>query len=777
MENTGTKIRSEPNAKLHIQEVNGFQEIMSFSTFKIFFFFAVFIVFLPLTVSATTSKRDCVVCHIMWMEDFRTDKETLIEWQPGNVLMKDTQGVVSSEEICYTCHDGYVNDSRYITWKYNRHKVFVKPSNKVTIPPEMPLSVKGEIYCGTCHSAHGKGAAPHGNPLGLTSLFREINIESSLCEKCHVREANYKVYNGHPLHTTALEIPETLYKLGSKRGSVKNIVMCQSCHRVHGARGDKILVTNNNNSELCMMCHTEQASLIDTKHDLRITLPNEKNIKQQPLSLSGPCGACHTPHNSSAKKLWARPLNPGNPAAQMCLSCHGEDSGYNTRSIGRFSHPINVKPGLKQIIPKDLPLFSAEGEKTFNGNVQCFSCHDIHRWDPESPSNKGGIDIEGDSSNSFLRISNSSASTLCLECHVNKKQLITSDHNLSVTAPDATNIKGDTVSVSGPCGACHLPHNAYAEHMWARERYGEKDFVTQLCTGCHNKNGIAKAKLTGDIYHPIDVTLEKFNITTDLPLYDGSGNKIIDGKIVCITCHEPHVWSPSKAIINYQFKNVEGNASNSFLRKPASPYSDLCESCHSDKALIDETDHDLNITAPNARNLLGQTVEESGQCGACHLVHNSVNKLKLWARPYGPVSAGESIMNALCTSCHSRNNPGENKIPLIAVHPEDKLINNIFRCKRSDIDFAPIYDEEGNEVNVGNISCPTCHNAHQWSPLSKKKGVSKNIEGTAINSFLRNISYNNICLDCHGLDALFRYKYFHDPVERVEIKSKSAPGQ
>lgn len=96
-----------------------------------------------------SSKRDCVVCHIMWLDDFRTDEETLVEFQPGNVLMKDTQGVVSSEEICYSCHDGYVMDSRHITWKLNRHPVFVKPSENISVPPELPLSVKGEVYCGT----------------------------------------------------------------------------------------------------------------------------------------------------------------------------------------------------------------------------------------------------------------------------------------------------------------------------------------------------------------------------------------------------------------------------------------------------------------------------------------------------------------------------------------------------------------------------------------------------------------------------------------------------
>jgi hypothetical protein len=135
-------------------------------------------IYLIITSSAfaleTSSKRDCVVCHIMWMDDFRTDKEPLIEWEPGNVLMKDTQGVVSSEEICYSCHDGYVNDSRYITWNYNRHSIFVKPSKNVSIPPDLPLSVKGEIYCGTCHSAHGKGAAPHGTKMRLLTNFLTV---------------------------------------------------------------------------------------------------------------------------------------------------------------------------------------------------------------------------------------------------------------------------------------------------------------------------------------------------------------------------------------------------------------------------------------------------------------------------------------------------------------------------------------------------------------------------------------------------------------------------
>ncbi len=716
-----------------------------------------------------SSKRDCVVCHIMWLDDFRTDKETLIEWQPGNVLMKDTQGVVSSEEICYSCHDGYVKDSRHISWTYNRHPTFVKPSKNITVPEDLPLSVKGEIYCGTCHSAHGQGASPHGDPMGRTSVFRELNIDSGLCEQCHRNEASYKFSNSHPLHTTALELPEILFKLGSKKAANKNTVICESCHRVHGAKGIKILIIDNKKSELCMICHEIQKTLVDTKHDLRITLPDEKNIKQQTLTESGPCSACHTPHNAEGKKLWARPLKKGNPATQFCLTCHGDDTHYNIKHIGKYSHPINIKPRFKEELPDTLPLFSEDGTENPSGKVQCFTCHDIHRWDPNSPMNKGGKDVEGDSLNSFLRISNFSSS-LCLTCHTDKKQLITSDHNLQVTAPEEKNVQGFNATVSGPCGVCHIPHNAVSNRLWSKQLFGDKDFVTQLCTVCHNKDGAAKEKLLGEYSHPIDVTLEKLNITTTLPLYDSEGNKKADGNILCITCHDPHIWDPNNLILDYTFENIEGNARNSFLRKTNFPLSDLCKSCHEKNALIDGTDHDLNITAPDATNLLGQTVKESGQCGVCHLVHNSPNKIKLWARPFGIISSDEDIVNALCNSCHSEGNPAKQKIPAISTHPQGRLINNILRSNKEAIDYAPIYDKKtGDEINVGDISCPSCHNAHQWSPLFKEKGVNKNIEGNATNSFLRNVSYNNICIDCHGLDAIFRYKYFHDPEERVEV--------
>jgi len=748
----------------------------------------IFVIFIFLVIPSTvpglemSSKRDCAICHVMWMDDFRTEKETLIEWQPGNVLMKDTQGVVSAEEMCYSCHDGYVLDSRAIVWKYNNHKTFVKPSNNVTIPSIFPLSNKDEIYCGTCHSAHGVGSDPNDDRPAFTSFEREKNVDSSLCERCHKKETGFKQSNGHPIKTAQRKLPDILFELGAVHGKEKNKIICQTCHKVHGAKGDKITIVDNTNSILCIFCHEKQEGLINTEHDMRLLLPDTTNIKGQRVSQSGPCGACHIPHNAANKRLWARRLESGDLATQMCLSCHGEKSGYDTKHIGKISHPVSGEPTSDTSLPDTLPLYTADLTRSPKGRVQCFTCHEVHRWSPNSATDRGGKAIEGDGSNSFLRISNNVSSDLCLDCHKDKKQLITSDHNLMVTAPGERNIQGLTADKSGPCGACHVPHNASGIRLWAKKIFENKDVVSQLCTGCHNKNGAAKSKLVGNNDHPVDIPFKRSDpkgaaerISPLLPFYDSAGNKIPDekeGKIVCMTCHEPHTWDPKQTgpVVNYTHVNIEGNTTNSFLRKANFPSSDLCKACHGDQAFVYGTTHDLMVTTPKAVNLPGQTVKESGTCGVCHLVHNSPNKLKLWARPYGPVSASESIMDALCTSCHSKGNTAENKIPLIAIHPENKLINNIMWVNNDNKNYTLIFDESGKETNVGNISCPSCHNAHRWS--LKEKEIKGETKSDLYGKYLRTESYNMVCMDCHGLDALFKYEYFHDPNKRAEIKSK-----
>jgi predicted CXXCH cytochrome family protein len=744
-----------------------------------------------------SSKKECALCHVMWLDVFRTDKETLIKWQPGNVLMKDTQGIVSSEEVCYSCHDGYVADARYSVWKYNNHTVFKKPSQDVTIPSALTLSVKDEIYCGTCHSPHsGREAAPGSSPQetipGPLAFLRLPNVDSGLCEACHVKETDFKRTNGHPVHSDKLKIPETLFTQGSVKAGNKDSVICQTCHAVHGAKGRRITVVDNSQSALCMVCHKER-TIAGTQHDARETMRDETNLLGQPVSESGPCGACHVPHKSAGYKLWARKMEPGNPASQICLSCHSGAPDNKTKGIGRYSHPIDVGA-----VPKDqgkavpaplavsLPVFSKTGILQPTGSMQCFTCHAVHQWDPRSPDNRGGKNIVGNASNSFLRMSSSRSSALCVECHRDKRELLSFDHNLVLTAPEAKNIRGDTALISGSCGACHIPHNAADKRLWAGAVSQDNGAVSQYCTGCHAENGAAKQKQVGNHDHPVNVFLKGRDIPSPsriidrLPLYNAEGGTEGGDRIMCRTCHDPHIWSAGDrrtypadappATKDGVLKNVEGDARNSFLRRVASPTPDLCVVCHEDTALLVGTDHDFFIAAPSAKNRLGETVAEAGQCGVCHAVHNSGQERLLWAQAYGSIEEDQPPMNGLCTGCHSKSGVAEDKIPPVATHPKGKLIDNIFTFNNQPTGYIKIFDDHWKEVQVGDLSCSSCHSFYRWDHRTKKPGPGRKVEGNGDTSFLRTSSDKTVCVDCHGQTAIWRYIYFHSLEKRAMFK-------
>jgi predicted CXXCH cytochrome family protein len=752
----------------------------------------------PVFALEKSSKKECALCHVMWLDVFRTNKETLIKWQPGNVLMKDTQGIVSSEEICYSCHDGYVADARFTVWKAGNHPVFKKPSPKVKIPPALTLSNKDEVYCGTCHSPHsGRKAAPGSSPEetipGPLSFLRLPNIDSSLCEACHVNEADFKRTHSHPVHTDKLKIPDALFARGSVAARKKDTVTCQTCHAVHGAQGRHLTVMDNSQSALCAACHKER-SIAGTRHDVRRTMPDEKNILGQPVSESGPCGACHVPHRSAGYKLWARKIPPGNPASQACLACHTNTPKSKIRSIGRYSHPIDIGAVPKALVRKapapslktGLPAFSPAGRHQAAGSVQCATCHDAHQWSPGDPADKGAGKIAGDGANSFLRISAGRSSSLCLACHQDKQQLLAFDHNLVRTAPQAKNMRGATAAVSGPCGACHLAHNAAGPRLWARTVLGDKKGApTPYCTGCHGPEGPAKAKPVGKHDHPVDVKLKGNGIpspgavTGKLPLYSAAGSAQPGNRITCRTCHDPHIWSPGGKVAEPApvpgktpdeiARNLEGDAASSFLRSAASPGPDLCVVCHPDTALLVGTDHDLFVTAPTAKNQLGQTVAQSGPCGACHVAHHSRQDRLIWARAYGPVAKDQHSMNGLCTGCHSKGGPAEDKIPPVATHPKGKLIDNILTARGS-TGYIKIFDDHWKETRAGDLSCSSCHSFYQWDHRVRKPGPGRNVEGDADTSFLRASRDRLVCTDCHGQTAIWRYLYFHSQKKRAMLK-------
>jgi RecJ-like exonuclease len=127
-------------------------------------------------------------------------------------------------------------------------------------------------------------------------------------------------------------------------------------------------------------------------------------------------------------------------------------------------------------------------------------------------------------------------------------------------------------------------------------------------------------------------------------------------------------------------------------------------------------------------------------------------------------------MNALCTGCHSKGNMAEDKTPPVASHPKGKLIDNIFTFNQQSTGYIKLFDDNFKEVNVGDLSCSSCHSFYRWDHRDRKPGPGRKVEGNAETSFLRASSDQTVCIDCHGETAIWRYMYFHSLKKREMLK-------
>jgi predicted CXXCH cytochrome family protein len=476
--------------------------------------------------------------------------------------------------------------------------------------------------------------------------------------------------------------------------------------------------------------------------------------------------------------MWARALTPtgDDPLATACLGCHGPNGPASGKTPGNHSHPVGVPlerlgilaragrwlrrlveiPGLEAM--RALPLFDGAGRRApEGGNVSCATCHDPHRWSP-APADPPAT--EGNAESSFLRIANGQGQ-LCTNCHRDQTAVLLSKHNLPAAPPAAQALEPGQLQ-AGACGTCHAPHNATGPRLWAGPTEPTKTGIERLCVGCHRDGGKAGTKQVGSYSHPLHVGLAGRSRQPDLPLFAADGTRAQQGgQVDCATCHDPHQWDPADPASRAGAgADVEGDAGNSFLRLPATGDAALCVQCHREKRLVLGTDHDLAVSAPQALNSHDQDVEQSGICGQCHTVHNAA-ALRLWARPPGE---GQDGLETLCRSCHAPEAIGKDKLPQHTSHPRRLITAADDRLRAADDRAAhvPVFGTDGQPAAAGYITCASCHNPHQWAPGQDQPGFGSNVEGDVLSSFLRNASTERIlCTDCHGRDALFRYKYFH----------------
>ncbi len=406
--------------------------------------------------------------------------------------------------------------------------------------------------CLSCHGEKGPADARtldrHSHPVGVSVGKLDISIDA------HGWSSAVERIDGSP----AL-IPLPLYDEYGNAAPDGELVGCASCHDPHsspdtdGRIGNFLRIVDTGRDELCVNCHVEK--------DLVRLSPHGREQED----MEGVCMSCHRAHMGEADYMWAKTTGPGQqPVEQLCSSCHQDGGDAGDKLTGRYSHPVGVA--------------ADDGS-----SVDCTSCHDPHQWDPNDPLSREGLKsrVEGDITTSFLRIGDEHGG-LCAECHEGYSDVLGTDHDLRITAADAVNLSGQTVSEAGLCGQCHTPHNAGSQRaLWARESIEGPQQGDGFCLGCHSRKGVADEKVPEEGGHPQEVLAWS---SGGIPVFKEQSDSGKLGEIGCYSCHNPHRWS-SDSSVTAAGSNIEGDVHSSFLRLQSTK-NFLCADCHGKDALF-----------------------------------------------------------------------------------------------------------------------------------------------------------------------------------------------
>ena len=624
------------------------------------------------------STRECGICHVRWVQAF--DRGQPLEGAMADVMERKA----GSGDMCLSCHDGSVTDSRFKVWSTRHHTTDAVPSPAVHIPTDrFPLDAQGRMTCATCHTAH---AVPGDSDLRTVIFLRQPNVDSSLCLTCHPGHAQKSDFQ-HPLGPKQSPIPKVILEAGGKTAADGHTILCQTCHEPHGARNAWMLVLPP--SELCVACHTEKAPEVSPPagapahrigHTYAGFQPPATLLKEK--ATFGPggelsCLSCHRLHDASgAKPLLIRK----NQDSSLCIECHEKQKAVlGSPHDLRVSSPQTANAhserasasgpcgachrvhGWARDVPetnrphssgcmechgpggpgsRNRPYAEAhpvgiavpEGKSITlpldqaTKAIGCLTCHDPHIPRPAEESIGPGSPIEPakpqlDTGRTPRSFLRQANSQLCIACHDKMGDSLQGPHDPARFTPALQETLGVTPS-AGSCSVCHAAHNARGPHLWARTPANSANGpLSDLCGACHNGDSVKGPQGT---HHPLTPAASH-------RLEDGrTGPAGPASEVSCISCHEPHGGAQSAAQ----------------LRRPSdSP----CLTCHEDKQQIKGSVHDPGASAWGKN--LGLVSQDL--CLDCHPIHGPKEQGGIW-RSLG----GERTAENLCEACHRPGGPG-----------------------------------------------------------------------------------------------------------------------
>ena len=329
------------------------------------------------------------------------------------------------------------------------------------------------------------------------------------------------------------------------------------------------------------------------------------------------------------------------------------------------------------------------------------------------------------------------------------------------------------------CSSCHAIHYSADAQLTNTEGNGN------LCMSCHNPVGLAADKPFADsdkaepgvtgTSHSWGVPADNFTYGAQPPSNPNMSSRIMDGNIVCSTCHNQH---------SQEFPP--------FLRDD-NTHNALCNDCHSVRNVGSYSDdqnnkgsHPVGLVYPDSDSRFYSAPQDTNlvlvdssrvECTSCHDIHYTDSGGANGGQGDGNILRTAND-NALCESCHTYpehqgmdcrtchqpHNPNLTNIYLVrdtVSTPNNGVRNVIFSSESGQNSFA-----DGDE-NFDGI-CEVCHTQtdHFRNDGSAPDQNHANMGGEAGSNCtdchehqygFKHGGANSDCIQCHGHDEGYEY--------------------
>ncbi|MFH1218039.1 MAG: cytochrome c3 family protein [Pseudomonadota bacterium] len=246
-------------------------------------------------------ENECVICH---------------QSAPGtpNSIVRESPTLA-----CTGCHKDLLASGFM-------HPIDVKP-DKVSIPPDFPLSPSGLIVCTTCHGIHGGYLNSSGE---TTDFLRRQERGRAFCTSCHSR-SGLSGAGGHELALGEAHFQSKYITTGEGQELDETSKNCITCH--DGTYGSSVSITTG------VWQHSSSygggRSSVGGKHPIGIDyeqarLRHGRKTDLRPMSMVDPrihffdgrlgCGTCHDPYSHLENDLVM-----SDARSALCFACHAID--------------------------------------------------------------------------------------------------------------------------------------------------------------------------------------------------------------------------------------------------------------------------------------------------------------------------------------------------------------------------------------------------------------------------------------------------------------------